>query len=154
LEAARAASAADLPALVELARALRAELRVERGGHLWETREAAPEPLVEMLRDALARDDQAVVVGTIDGVVLAYGIVTTEPLRDGTRLGVIGELYVDPGARAVGVGEVVAEQLVAFCAAAGCIGVDSTALPGQRETKNFFERSGFTARALTMHKTL
>ena len=63
----------------------------------------------------------------------------------------IGELFVEREARAVGVGESIVELLVAFCTDAGCIGIDAAALPGARQAKNFFERSGFTARALVMH---
>ena len=33
-------------------------------------------------------------------------------------------------------------------------GVDATALPGDRLTKNFFESNGFTARLLIMHRRL
>jgi hypothetical protein len=32
------------------------------------------------------------------------------------------------------------------------VGIDAFALPGMRETKNFFEGSGFTARLLVMHR--
>jgi hypothetical protein len=45
-------------------------------------------------------------------------------------------------------------ELLAWFSARGCLGVDSTALPGARETKNFFEESGFTARLLVMHRRL
>ena len=68
------------------------------------------------------------------------------------RLGVIEEIYVETEARAVGVGELLVERLVAFCVDAGCVGVDAAALPGHRQAKNFFERAGFTARLLVMHK--
>jgi len=50
--------------------------------------------------------------------------------------------------------EAIAAQLVAFCTEEGCVGIDAGALPGHRDTKNFFERTGFTARSLTMHKPL
>ena len=86
-------------------------------------------------------------VGTLDDHVVGYGIVQIELLRDGTRLGVIDEIYVEPEARAVGVGELLVERLVAFCVEAGCAGVDAAALPGDRQAKNFFERAGFTARS-------
>ena len=102
----------------------------------------------------LGRDDAAVVVGTIDGSIVGFGTVEIETLRDGTRLGVIGEIFVEPEARAVGVGESIAELIVEFCSAAGCLGIDASALPGARDAKNFFERSGFTARALVMHHKL
>jgi ribosomal protein S18 acetylase RimI-like enzyme len=150
VEAARPATTADLPTLVPLAQALRNELRALRGGALWETREAQPDPFDAVFE----RDDTHLVVGTIDDAVVGYGTVVVEDLRDGSRLGVITELYVEPEARAVGVGESIADALVAFCTAAGCAGVDATALPGDRTAKNFFERAGFTARSLTMHKRL
>jgi GNAT superfamily N-acetyltransferase len=154
VEPARAASPSDLPVLVGLARALRDEMREQRGGVLWATREAAPEPHEETLESLLGRDDASVVVGTIDGSIVGFATVEIETLRDGTRLGVIGDLFVEREARAVGVGESIAELIIEFCTAAGCIGIDAYALPGARETKNFFERSGFTARALVMHHKL
>jgi GNAT superfamily N-acetyltransferase len=154
VESARAATPSDIPVLAELARALRAEMREQRGGALWETREARAEPHAEAIAALLGRDDASVVVGTIDGAIVGFGIVEVENLRDGSRLGVIGDLYVEPEARAVGVGESIAAEIVAFCRGAHCIGIDAFALPGAREAKNFFERAGFTARALVMHHKL
>jgi len=153
VEDARAAHGAELARVAELARELRSELRDERGGTLWETREARPEPLDDAIAELHERDDALVVVGTTEGVVVGYGLGRWETLRDGTRLGVIDEIYVEPEARGVGVGELVVERLVAFCVDAGCIGVDATALPGHRQAKNFFERAGFTARSLVMHRS-
>ena len=152
MEDARVADDAELARVAELARELRRELRGERGGTLWETREARPEPLEDAIMALSKRDDALVVVGTTEDAVVGYGIARWEPLRDGTRLGVIDEIYVEPEARAVGVGELVIERLFAFCVEAGCLGVDATALPGHRQAKNFFERAGFTARSLVMHR--
>ena len=66
----------------------------------------------------------------------------------------IGDLFVEPEARAVGVGESIADQIIAFCTGAGLRRDRRVALPGARAAKNFFERSGFTARALVMHHKL
>jgi ribosomal protein S18 acetylase RimI-like enzyme len=154
VESARAAVPADIPVVAELARALRAEMREQRGGALWETREARAAPHAEALAALLGRDDASVVVGMIDGAIVGFGTVEIESLRDGSHLGVIGDLYVEPEARAVGVGESIAEEMIAFCREAQCIGIDAVALPGAREAKNFFERAGFTARALVMHHKL
>src|SRR5262245_5008038 len=154
MEAARAATVDDLPRVVELARELRVELRAMRGGRLWETREVRVEATNDAFKEFLARDDATVVVGSIDGVVVGYGTAELETLRDGSSLGIIGDLYVESEARAVGVGEAIAEELIAFCTNARCIGIDAFALPGHRQAKNFFERAGFTARALIMHKQL
>jgi GNAT superfamily N-acetyltransferase len=152
VEDARAATADDLARITELAHALRAELAEERGGPLWSVREAQAEPLDDVLAARLGRDDAAVLVGTYEGVTVGYGTAWVDHVRDGSRLGVIDEIYVEPGARGVGVGETLVERLVAFCRHAGCSGIDATALPGHREAKNFFERAGFSARLLVMHK--
>jgi GNAT superfamily N-acetyltransferase len=154
VEGARGASAGDVDAVVTLAQQLRSELRELRGGALWETRDAWAEPLADAFRSLLARDDAIVVVGTIDAVIVGYGTAEVELLRDGTHHGVIAELFVELEARGVGVGEAIAIELVRFCREAGCAGIDAHALPGHRQAKNFFERSGFTARLLTMHTRL
>ena len=107
-------------------------------------REAQAEPLDDLLAARLGRDDAAVLVGTYDGVTVGYGTAWVDHVRDGSRLGVIDEIYVEPGARGVGVGETLVERLVAFCRDAGCSGIDATALPGHRQAKNFFERAGFS----------
>jgi len=154
LEAARVATPDDLPNVVALAQSLRGELQSQRGGALWLARDARPEPLEPALRALLDRGDARVFVGTIDGTVVGYATVEIEALRDGTRLGMISELFVEEGARAVGVGEALADAIFAFCHAAGCVGIDAFALPGARAAKNFFERSGYTARMLIMHHPL
>ena len=154
MESSRPASAEDIPRVVELARLMRAELGAMRGGTLWLEREAWPEPLEDTYDALLARDDALVLLGSIDDAVIAFAAVVVEQLRSGARLGVITDLFVEAEAREVGVGEVLVDALVEHCRAAGCIGVDATALPGHRAAKNFFETHGFTARALAMHKRL
>lgn len=155
MEAARPATPADVPRIAELCRMALAELGArERGGDMFVTREARPEPVEESL--AAAVDDPALLVlaGTYDGVIVGYATGRVEALRDGRCLGLIDELFVEELARAVGIGEAMMDQLLAWFRGRGCAGVDSTALPGARETKNFFEESGFTARLLVMHHRL
>ena len=154
MEAARPATTADIDRLVALALELRSELRTMRGGALWEVRESRIQPIAAMFEALLDREDAVVLAGTIDEVVVGYATLEFETLRDGGVLAVIGDLYVEPEARAVGVGEALATDLVDRADAAGCIGIDAFALPGHRSTKNFFERAGFTARTLIMHKRL
>jgi GNAT superfamily N-acetyltransferase len=60
-------------------------------------------------------------------------------------------VFVEEGARGVGLGEAILEDLVAWFADRGCVGVDAPALPGHRQAKNFFEAHGFVARLLVMH---
>ena len=151
MEAVRAATPDDLPAIVALVGALRAELTPMRGGRIWAVREARTGPPDEAYGALLTDAATCVVVGTIDDVVVGFGVATVEPLADGGRLGVVSELFVDEEGRAVGVGEAMLGSMVAFCVREGCVGVDAFALPGHRAAKNFFEESGFTARAIVMH---
>jgi GNAT superfamily N-acetyltransferase len=153
-EAARTAVLADLPAVVPLASAAAAELRDQKGGTLWWRRERRQGDLGEALRAAVAAADHEVVVGTLDGTVIGYAVARTERLADGGVLGVVEDIYVDPGARAVGVGEALMDHVLAWARDHGCFGVDSLALPGDRATKNFFESFGLVARAIVVHKPL
>ena len=154
MEAARPATPDDLAALAELSERALAELAPLRGGAVFVAREGRATPVTETLAADLADPAVAVLVGTIDDHPVGYAVGRTEPLRDGSTLGVITDLYVEDGARSVGVGEVLMGQLLTFFRGAGCSGVDATALPGNRATKNFFEESGFTARLLVMHHRL
>ena len=154
VEAVRAATPEDLPAIVELVEALRAELTPMRGGRIWAVREARRGAPADAYGALLTDPASCVVVGTIDDVVIGLGVATVESLADGRPLGVVSELFVDAEARAVGVGEAMLEALVAFCGREGCVGIDAWALPGHRAAKNFFEESGFTARAIVMHHSL
>jgi GNAT superfamily N-acetyltransferase len=136
--------AADEPRLAELAAAARAELAAqERGGRVFVNREA---------RFDVSLDGPGhVVVGEIDGAVVGYGTARTEPLGDGSVLGIVDDVYVEPEGRGVAVGEAMIGLLLAWCRERGCMGVDAYALPGMRQTKNFFETFGFTARLLVVH---
>ena len=99
MEAARAARNSDLPALVRLARAMHDELRPQRGGELWLLRDARPEPLETEIGALLERAGLGVFVGTIDDAVVGFATVEVQLLRDGTRLGVVRDLFVEPEAR-------------------------------------------------------
>jgi GNAT superfamily N-acetyltransferase len=154
VEGVRPATENDLPRLAELARAAIAELTPMKGGAVWAAREARPEPVEESLEASLADEQTRVVVGTIDDVPIGYAAVHVEVLHDGSRLGVVDDIFVEEEARQVGVGEAMMGDLVTWCEQQGCAGMDAMALPGHRSTKNFFEESGFTARNLVMHHRL
>ncbi|HEX8581485.1 MAG TPA: GNAT family N-acetyltransferase [Acidimicrobiales bacterium] len=154
MESARPARAEDLDRVAQLAAEAIAELAVEKGGVVWRRREARAEPVGPGLAAALDDPDHHVVAGCIGDAVMGYGVVRAERLRDGDLLGVVTDLYVEPGARGIGLGEAVMDALIAWCEGRGCVGVDSVALPGMRATKNFFERFGLVARAIVVHRPL
>lgn len=154
MEGARLATAADVDRLAELTAEAVAEQLDGRGGSIWARREARARPANESLAAAVADPDRLVLAGTIDGTVIGYAAAHVEPLVDGSPLGVVSDIYVEPEARAVGVGEAMVEHVLAWCGERGCVGVDALALPGNRHTKNFFETFGFKARALVVHRSL
>jgi GNAT superfamily N-acetyltransferase len=153
-EEARSAREADVGALADLVLAAADEKRAQKGGELWwrrERRQGDPGPA---LRALLGSADHEVAVGTLDGTAVGYAVARRERLADGGLLGVVDDIYVDPEARAVGVGEALMDHVIAWCRAQGCFGVDSLALPGDRATKNFFESFGLVARAIVVHRPL
>lgn len=152
--AARPANPDDLADLADLAGQAIEELTPIRGGAVWRRQAARTSPTESSLSADLVTDGTQVVVGTIDGTVVGYGVVRTEELAGGGTLGVVSDLYTLPDARGVGVGEAVMNALIAWCNDRGCFGVDSIALPGDRHTKNFFESFGLVARAIIVHRSL
>ncbi len=153
-EGARRADRDDLPRLAELYRTALAQLSAGRGGALLAERHGRPEPVDQALARAVEDRDRAAWVGTVDDQTVGYAIGRTETLAGGTELGVVEDLFVEQGARSVGVGEALMGALLAWFVDRGCAGVDTVALPGDRLSKNFFESSGFKARLIVMHRAL
>jgi GNAT superfamily N-acetyltransferase len=153
VEAARLATEDDVPRLAALAAAARDELSPMKGGWVWRVREARPDPLADGFAAALRAGNTRVLAGTIDGVVIGYAVAHLEVLGEGSTLGVVDDIFVEEGARGVGVGEAMMADLLAWCTGQGCVGMDAMALPGHRSAKNFFEQNGFTARKIVMHRS-
>lgn len=107
--------------------------------------ESASRPLAEAARVAVAE---------IDGSVIGYAEAAVQRLADGALICVVGAFYVEPGAREVGAGEALIDLVKAWATEVGAEAVDVVALPGSRETKNFFESSGFAARLIVMTRRL
>ena len=151
---ARRAGVADLDRLAALAAEAVAEQAEGRGGAIWARRESRALPAADSLRAALEDADHLVLAGTIDEAIVGYAVAAVEVLRDGSSLGRVEDIYVEAEGRAVGLGEALIDEIVAWCGERACVGIDAFVLPGNRETKNFFETFGFTARAIVVHRKL
>jgi GNAT superfamily N-acetyltransferase len=157
MEGARAARRSDADRCGELCRQALNTLQDVRGGALFTRRETGlvakallrPGGLDRLMADGRRR----VLVGTVDDAVVGLALGRIDPVGEAS-LGIIDACYVEPEARGVGVGRALLDDLVAWFTSSGCRGVDVTALPGDRATKNFLEGSGFKARLLTMHRPL
>lgn len=96
-------------------------------GGLWQLQQARRVPIEAGLASDLARstDGGLLVVGTIDDAVVGYGCAAVESLADGSLLSVISDLYVDPEACGVGVGEAMVGLLVDHARSVGAVGIDA-----------------------------
>jgi GNAT superfamily N-acetyltransferase len=144
-EEVRPALASDASAILELEEAARATLVAQRGG---------PALLAEQpatIDWATAADDPQcdVFVGTIDGVVVGY---LEQRLRNSAA--VVHQVYVHPEARELGFGDWLLEAAMAAARRRGCTTLEGHALPGDRDTKNLFERAGITARKIVVSTRL
>jgi GNAT superfamily N-acetyltransferase len=135
-----------------LREAIATELSNERGGPLFVAE--AVRTTIETMLGAVAAG-QAHLLGAFSAdALIGWAYVRLHTLPDSRLLGSIDELAVHPDGRQLGAGELLLEHILAWCRAKGCIGVDSYALPGARETKNFFETFGMKARLLTVYVPL
>jgi GNAT superfamily N-acetyltransferase len=150
----RAAVLADLDELVRLDSLAREHLRPLRGGEMYLLHTARPEPAAASLREDLAEVDRVVLLGCLGDVPVGYAIGAIRPLADDTCAADVTEVFVEEAARGVGIGSLLLHELLRWATDRGCIGIDARALPGDRDTKNFFESFGLVARAITVHRDL
>jgi GNAT superfamily N-acetyltransferase len=94
-------------------------------------------------------------VGEYAGAVVGLLGATVSPGREGIAARALVECcYVETDARGVGVGSALMAAAVEWSASRGCAEVDALALPGDRSTKQRLEAAGFTARLLTLSRSL
>ncbi|MGI9606179.1 MAG: GNAT family N-acetyltransferase [Acidimicrobiales bacterium] len=152
--AVRSATPDDVGALSDFHRQGKDAVRTSRGGELDILLNGRQEPVEATFTFDLDNLDTDVLVGTVDGVTVGYGVVTVHGLPSRESLAVVSDLYVTPRARGVGVGNLLMRRCVDFATARECRGIDARALPGDRETKNFFESFGLVARNLVVNADL
>lgn len=143
----RPARTDDAAALAQLEREARAALVGTRGGDAL----LAEQPAVVDWVAAIGDPASAVWVAVIDDVVLGY-LELAVPSAGGT--GVVRQVYVHPEARELGFGDDLLAEAIAATLSAGGRTIESFALPGDRDTKNLYERAGVTARKLIVSKRL
>ena len=140
----RSATADDADQLDLLETESRASLVGQRGGLRWlETNPARAGHW------AAAADDGVVHVAHIDEVVVGYLVA-----QHSGELVWIVDVYVTPAARELGFGDALLAQAIETGRAVGCGLVEGEALPGDRDTKNLYERAGITARLIVVSRRI
>lgn len=152
---ARPASAADISDVEQLAAQAIEEKLSQRGGPLWALLDLPTGSFEQRLTDSISSSDHLVLVGEIDGSAVGFAAASLVKASDGgPPVADLIAIEVIDTARGVGVGEALMGSVLQWARDRGCRGVESTALPGDRNTKNFFESFGLVARAIRVHRKL
>jgi|EndMetStandDraft_3_1072993.scaffolds.fasta_scaffold572492_2 GNAT superfamily N-acetyltransferase len=146
----RRATSGDVGPLRVLEAEARASLIEARGGGRW----LQEHPLIgERWPQRIA--DDAVFVAVLDlddgapGLVVGYLVLDVE-----LPIARVDQVYVTPEARELGYGDALLEAATAAAVEVGAHVIEGTALPGDRDTKNLYERAGITARLITVSRPL
>jgi GNAT superfamily N-acetyltransferase len=141
----RAAEPDDVTQLAGLEEEARRALVDQRGGLRW----LEEHPLIgARWIDRLASD--TVFVASIDDVLVGYAVV----VDDGPAISRVDQVFVMPGARELGFGDALLAAGLAHARGRGAQVFEGEALPGDRDTKNLYERAGITARLITVSTRL
>lgn len=142
----RRATAGDAEAIRSLDREARDGLLSARGGPQWlEEHPLGPDGVT------VAHSDACVLVAEIDGVVVG-GLAMNPP--DARGVAAVVGVYVVADARELGFGDILLADAIAWARSVGAIAVEGEALPGDRDTKNLYERAGITARSITVYRRI
>mgnify|MGYP001819432659 FL=1 len=141
----RLARPGDEPQLRELEAEAREALVGQRGAERWLTEHTTIE---DDWTGRLAEAD--VFVGSIDDVIISYLIAA---VGDDTILR-IDQVWVTPEARELGFGDEMLAAAIEHGRSNGATAIEGQALPGDRHTKNLYERAGIVARLITTYRPL
>lgn len=147
--AARRAAVEDLVLLRNLVRQSHADRLNERGGATLERLE--PRPAIDQHR--LTDDRVLIALGLYCDVAFGFAHAAVIDI-DGAPIVELYDLFVEPDARGVGIGEALLDYVIEWARTYQALAIDSIVLPGNREGKNFFERFGLVARAIHVYREL
>ena len=157
MEAAQFAQYADIEAIISIGSSAQDQIVGQRGGRQFLEDQADLGCLRARIGAAIGDPNQTVIAGSYDGVVFGFclgHVVSKSHVSEVGYLGRIEILVVDSEARSVGIGEAMLNKALDWFGHRGCTSVETHALPGDRDTKNFYESFGLKARLLTVHKEL
>ena len=156
MEQVRSATAEDVNRLVELTAAFHDATLGRRGSAHARPGDVGSQvtgAVQDVVAGYVGTSGHAALVGLLDGWTAGAALCRIDDV-EGDRRGVLDVCFVEPGARGVGLGQLLIERSLEWFRDEGCTGVDGTAFPGDREAKQFFESAGFKARLLVMYLPL
>jgi len=144
----RRATHSDLAVIVELDATAREVVASQRGGRNWLVEHAParflePDDLIELCW-----------VGTVDEHVVGFLRCTLDDVRQHGLVCSVERVFVDEHARELGFGDALLQHAIEHATSLGCVAIEGNALPGDRETKNLYERAGIVARKIIVSRPL
>jgi GNAT superfamily N-acetyltransferase len=144
-EVIRHAEITDAPQLAELESAARHSLIEQRGGAAL----LAEQPAVGDWIPAIEDHARWIGVAELEGFIVGY-----LELAVTGDIAIVRQVYVQPEARQLGFGDGLLDAARQEAQRHGCSALEGFALPGDRETKNLYERAGITARKIIVSTRL
>ena len=138
----------DLAVIIELDATAREAVASQRGGRNW---------LVEHAPARFLHADELIDhswVGTVDEHVVGFLRCTIDDVPQHGLVCSVERVFVDENARELGFGDALLQQAIDYATNLGCIAIEGNALPGDRETKNLYERAGIVARKIIVSRPL
>ena len=89
----------------------------------------------------------------VDSVVVGFTTVQISKVA-GSSVATVVRVFVTARARRVGVGDALINAAQQHARQANCVRIDALSLPGDRDTKNLYERNGLTARLIVATSAL
>ncbi len=137
----------DHPALLALDRQGRHRVLQHKGSQAWLVEHEPLESVDDIPTETIL---VAVLAGEVVGFLM-WRDVTDE--QRGRRC-VIDRVYVEEEARGIGCGDALVAHAMLLAVERKCSALEGDALPGDRETKNLYERAGITARKIVVSRML
>jgi GNAT superfamily N-acetyltransferase len=138
-----AGDADDVAQLELLEVEARAAVVGQRGGERW----LAEHPVVGSGWARCSKDND-VWLAHIGDVAVGYLVA----ILGGDLIIRVDQVWVTPQARELGFGDALLEHAIGRAVEAGAVAVEGQALPGDRHTKNLYERAGIVARLITTYR--
>ena len=89
----------------------------------------------------------------VDSVVVGFATVQISSVA-GSNVATVVRVFVAARARRVGAGDALINAAKQHARQANCVRIDALSLPGDRDTKNLYERNGLTARLIVATSAL
>ena len=152
--AVRQATLQDATELVRLRSLACEHIAQQRGGAVALLSDFSDQDALKASLEPGADRERLVIIALIGDAPVGYCSAAIAQLEQGYALCRISELFVESPAQEIGMGALLLQFTTEWALERQCAGIDATVMPGDRETKNFFETFGLVARAITVHQDL